>query len=874
VTSSHLVPSPHQSPESGLKTASVYAQFARLAVEAPHLPAVVSASQSVTYAELDLLARRIAAGLSALPHPERPIALLMEEGVLLFATILGASLSGRVFIPLEITGAHSWLARVIAASDAAFLISDAANGAASQQIAPSGVVALSAEALALSSDLFPGQSDADPGTIACVIYTSGSTGQPKGVAFDHGFLLHRVEARRQRYRFQPGHRFGHLRSCGYSAGLNTALAALLNGAALHVFQLRTEGMHRLAPWLSAQAITHVSITSSLFRSWLATLPENFHFPHLKALSAAAEPLFGSDLTRIARHLTGDWRLLHSLSSTETGVITSAIFDAGSVVPDGALAVGVPIDGVDIRLEDEKGEAVPQGEVGEIVVHARYLAAGYWKDPESTGARFAKDGSGRRLYRTRDYGRYLSDGTLEYLGRRDRKIKLRGYSVEPYEIECALLRLPDVRDAAIVVEGEGDAASLHAFVSGPKDFTAEGARKLRALLSQDLPPQLVPVRIAVLPALPLTPRGKIDRNQLEKRLPRKDAGSGRKPSDAIEQMLYNIWTKTMHRKDFGVDDNLPDIGASSLHIFSVFSWLDALGWNLPPSLIFEAPTIVQQADVLRRNAPSNTGGKVVAFRTEGEKPPLFLLHARKGDILYARELFPLLRGGRPVYGLRAPVLDGSERVPRTIETMAAAFIADMKRIQPKGSYNLCGYSFGGILAFEIARQLHEAGEGVAFLGLIDTLIPSKSRYARRGMSGPQGIRKLGMALWSAGVAVSYWPDELRLRLGRPISPVRRLNYYEYIYQIALRRYRRKPYAGGATLFSSKDNTEKHRRNWGPMVEGRFEIVEFAGSHVDIIWPPLNAMLAEAIDAILDAIETSSLPECPEPRTGCENPFRHA
>jgi len=842
--------------DATMSSANLYTQFTGLVRSSPGLPAVVTAKESVTYAELDLLARRIAADLSALAHPERPIALLMEEGVLLFATMLGASLAGRVFIPLEVTGAHSWLARVLVASDAAFLIFDAATDAVAQKIPVSGITRLRAEALALSSDTLPGQGDTNLDTIACVIYTSGSTGEPKGVAFDHGFLLHRVEARRRRYQFQPGHRFGHLRSCGYSAGLNTAFAALLNGAALHVFNLRAEGMHRLAPWLNAQSITHVSITSSLFRSWLATLPENFRLPHLKALSAAAEPLFGSDLTRIARHLTADWRLLHSLSSTETGVITSAIFGPASHIPDGALAVGVPIDGVDIRLEDETGKAVPQGEVGEIVVHTRYLAVGYWKDPENTAERFAGNDAGQRVYRTRDYGRYLPDGTLEYLGRRDRKIKLRGYSVEPYEIECALLRLPDVRDAAIVVEGEGDAASLHAFVSGPKDYTAEGAQGLRALLAQDLPPQLVPVRIAVLPALPLTPRGKVDRTQLMKRLPRKTAGRRRKPSDDIEQMLYNIWSKTMLRKDLGVDDNLPDVGASSLHIFSVFSWLDALGWNLPPSLIFEAPSIAQQADVLRHNAPSKAGDRVVAFRTEGEKPPLFLLHALKGDILYARELFPLLRENRPVYGLRAPHLDGSEPVPRSIETMASAFIADMRRIQPRGNYNVCGYSFGGILAFEIARQLRQTGEDVAFLGLIDTLVPSKSRYVRRGMPGPQGIKKLGIALWSVGVAVSYWPDEMRLRLGRPVSPVRRLNYYGYIYQIASRRYRRKPYSGNATLFSSEDNVEKHRRNWGTMVQGELEILELKGDHTDIIWPPLNAVLAEAIDARLNAIEAAA------------------
>ncbi len=835
--------------------ASIYAQFELQVAAHPHLPAVVTLSGTTTFEELDRIVRRIAAELVLLPHSEKPIALLMREGVLLFATILAASMANRIFIPLEITGARSWLARVVAASGAAFVVTDRSGQEDGLRIAGERPVLL-AETLAETSRGPLLQSRSKSRDIAFIIYTSGSSGQPKGVAADHGFALHRVAARRKRYQFQAGARFGHARSCGYSAGLNTALAALLSGAGLNIFDLRGEGMHCLAPWLNARGITHLSLTSSFFRTWLATLPQDYRFPELRALSAAAEPLCGSDLARMATHLVGDWRLLHSLSSTETGVMTSAVFTPSSQVQQGVLPVGSPISGVEVRLEDEKGNLVSTGEAGEIVVHAEHMAHSYWNDPGATAAAFSTDSRGRRVYRTRDFGRWNEEGVLEHLGRKDRKIKLRGYSVEPHEVECALLRLPGIRDASVVVDGTGDGARILAFVSGPEDLSAAKGKEIRDELARDLPPQLVPAEVVALEALPLTPRGKVDRQALLQRRSAPMRAAARLPSNDIERMLFDIWQKTLHRKDFGIDDSFHDLGATSLHIFSVFSWLDALGWNLAPSMIFEAPTITQQAVRLRDYAsPESTSRTVVTFRDTGEKPPLFFVHARKGDILYARELFPNLKGDRPYYGLKPPPLDGKSRIPRTIERIAASFIADIKKIQPEGPYHLCGYSFGGTVVYEMAQQLTAAGEGVAFLALVDTSTDPRERIGgrrvRRKRRPFQKIRKFFDPLWAVGVLVSYWQDEIRMQLRAPVMYERRLNFYNYIYMRASHRYRRRPYAGRMVVFSRLGQAKTHREQWTQLVLGGVDVHEIPGNHGEIVWPPVNALLAEALDKSLAA-----------------------
>ncbi len=828
--------------------------FEQQAAFTPDLPAIVASNEALSFGELDLLSRRIAGALHRLPAAG-PVVLLMRESPLLFAVMLGAARAGRIFIPLEITGAASWMARVVASSGAAFVIADEKGRDLAQRIAGDQALFLDADALAESDAPPLSGHHAQPDDVASILYTSGSTGHPKGVAMDHAFILRGVRVRGARYGYRPGDRFGHLRSSGYSGGFHNSFAALLNGAGVYAFDVRTQGMHRLAAWLNSNAITQIAITGSLFRTWLARLPETYRFPHLRVLQASAEPVYGSDLQRLGRHLSGNWRLLHGLSSTEMGVITHAEFGPASPPIEGALPVGWPLPDVDIRLEDQNGHAVAPGEEGEIVIRSRTLARGYWKDDEATAARFSQEKDGRCVYRTRDMGRFLADGTLEYLGRRDRKIKLRGYSVEPYEVECALLRLPNVRDAAVVIDGEGDAATLFAFISGPRDCTPEAAKSLRDRLASDLPPHLVPARVTVMPSLPLTPRGKIDRNLLLKCLPRKSDTPVRPPSDDIERTLFEIWRRTLRRSDFGIDDNFHELGASSLQVFYVFSWLDALGWNLPPSMIFEAPTIAQQAEILHLHPPfQGAAGRIIPFRETGSLAPVFFIHARKGDILYARELYPLLKENRPLYGIRAPILDGSEPILRSVEEIAATYLADARRVQPKGPYNICGYSFGGIVAFEMARLLRAAGEEVALLGMIDTQMQAKGRYAPSGARAPRGLKKVGAYLWSLGVAVSYWQDEIRMLLKMPVPHERRLAYYTYTYMQASRRYQWQLYDGSAVMFSSAGRAERHSKSWSPFFKGGFEVLEIPGDHSDIIWPPLNGVLAEAINAKLDAIES--------------------
>ena len=204
-----------------------------------------------------------------------------------------------------------------------------------------------------------------------------------------------------------------------------------------------------------------SFSGSLLRAWLASIPDDLRFPALRFVRATGERLYAQDVLRLSRHLDGDWRIGHSYSSGEAGTIAVQVFTASRLPEPGIVAVGPPVDGVEVFIEDERGTLVPPGEIGEIVVRSRYLARGYWNNPDLTAKVFQTDplDSAIRIYRTGDLGRWRNDGTLEHVGRKGRTIRLRGYNVEPFQVECELMRQPNVTDAVVLLY-EGAAAKSH------------------------------------------------------------------------------------------------------------------------------------------------------------------------------------------------------------------------------------------------------------------------------------------------------------------------------------------------------------------------------------------------------------------------------
>ncbi len=642
------------------------------------------------------------------------------------------------------------------------------------------------------------------------------------------------------------------------------LVAVIFGGCLFPFDLHRDGLQKLAPWLIAKKITYVSFSSSLFRTWLASLSDNLRFPALRFVGATGGRLYAQDVIRLSKHLEGDWRIGYSYSSTESATIAAQVFTPSSLPDAGVVAVGHPVDGAEVCIKDETGALVPPGEIGEIVVRSRFLAQGYWNNPDLTAKVFQTDPLDRaiRIYHTGDLGRWRSDGTLELMGRKGSRIRLRGYNVEPFEVECELMRQPGVTDALVLLYD--DAASqepcLVGYVVAPPNASPSA---MRAALAERLPSYMVPSHIVVLDAFPIARSGKIDRNAL----PPPDRanarlGTFRAPSDDHERELLAIWQEVLEIPKIGIDDDFFELGGTSLQALMMFARIETrLGFSLSPTTIVQAPTVARLAEFIRATTGITASQSLVPLRASGTGLPLFLVHGRYCFVMNYSQLVSDLKGDRPVFGLQPPPLDGKHGISRTIESMATNYVTEIRRVQPRGPYSLAGHSFGGRMSFEIAQQLVREGERVSFLGLMDTTLhnplvgPKASELVRLShkvgrVQGFQDLHFRGLRSIRNRILVRQY--DRWIRQGRAIPYEQRPVFYDWIFRRATRRYVPKPYTGHITMFSSAGNSERQKAHWAPFASGGLTVIEVPAAHEDMISRPHSKLIAEHIDACLGAI----------------------
>ena len=393
--------------------------------------------------------------------------------------------------------------------------------------------------------------------------------------------------------------------------------------------------------------------------------------------------------------------------------------------------------------------------GELYIGGAGLAREYWRDEPRTAAGFlTRPDTGERLYRTGDLGRWLPDGTIEFLGREDLQVKIQGYRIELGEIEAALSQHPGVRLCAVAALGEPRGTKRLVAWYVPDRDTPDAA-ELGDFLGRKLPPYMIPAAFVELEAMPLTPNGKVDRRALPE--PERGtilaAADRIPPRDELEAHLAGIWQDLLGVPSVGIRDGFFDLGGHSLLAVRLMSRLRAeLGRDLPLAILFEASTVERLAAVLRQERTGERTPLVLIRRGEGR--PLFLVHPVGGGVLCYRDLAQALGDGRSVWALQSP-----EEPPRTLEEMAAAYLSALRAAQLEGPYRLAGWSMGGTLAYEMARQLQSRGEEVELLALIDASVP--------GAAGPVEVDDATLASWFArdlgglaGRAVHLAPEDLR------------------------------------------------------------------------------------------------------------------
>ena len=841
----------------------------------------------LTYVELDRRANQLAHYLQSLGvGPEVLVGLCVERSLEMVAGLLGILKAGGAYVPLDPSFPRGRLGYMIADSSMRVLVTHRQLDQ-NLPVRPPSIVHLDAdwETIARQDITTSKLPETRPENLAYVLYTSGSTGKPKGVAIPHAAVVNFLRSMQREPGLSSEDRLLAVTTLSFDiAGLEIYLPLVSGGTTVIASREDNYDPARLMTRIKQSKCTVMQATPA---TWRALIEAGWEGSKNLKLLCGGESLPG-DLA--AALLSRSAELWNMYGPTET-TIWSTVHRVTSA--DGPVSIGRPIANTQVYILDGHRQLVPTGIVGELYIGGAGLARCYLARPELTAERFVESPfePNARLYRTGDRARWLTDGTLECLGRVDDQLKIRGFRIEPGEVESALARHAAVGQCVVVAreDSHGDKI-LAAYLEPRPDQPAPQVGNLRADLSNDLPAYMIPSAFVILDKLPLTPNGKIDRNALP--APNQEhvevTGEVAAPRDAIEQMLVQIWCKILNIQKIGIHDNFFELGGHSLLAVRIVAEIERLvDKRLPLATFLQAPTVADLADVLRREDWKPSWSSLTPIRPGGSKPPLFLMHSHGGNVLEYYPLAKCLDADQPVYALQARGLDGNILKDQSFEAMVAAYLAELRSLQPEGPYFLGGYCLGGLLAFEAAQQLSAAGEEVALVVLIQTMNPTYARFSpnltvfQRGwyritkrvyleleylrQKGTNHIFERCRRTWDIARARTAIAFDNSMGNGHGQQKRRSMAYTLEMLAIehekARLRYVARSYGGPVLLFRASKQLSglmtDYTLGWKELLNGNLEICEVPGHQETMLSEPNVSRLAEKLTAHLHATQDTGI-----------------
>jgi amino acid adenylation domain-containing protein len=527
-------------------------------------PALGASAWEPTYGELNEAGNRLAHALfRRSSRLEDRVAILMQHDTPAIAAVLAVLKAGKIAAALNPTHPPARLRQLMEDIEPALIVTDVAHlDLASEIAAPACAVICFEDESCHGPDHNPALVIGADQT-ASLVYTSGSTGRPKGVMKTHRQLIHGACVETDTMGFTADDRIPLFASLSSGQGSTFMWSALLNGARLCPFPIIHLGITGLRAWMIDQQITVYSSTPSIFRNFAKTLGEDVTFPLVHAVRLVSEPAISDDFKLFQKHFSHRCAFIHALGSSETSVFAHWRSSAGDTAPEGRLPVGTPPSGTEILILDETGRPVSRGEVGEVVVKSRYMAAGYWRQPVLTAERFSGTLGSVRQFRTGDMGRINGKGQLELTGRQDDCIKIRGNRIELSEVECALRRLPGIRQAVVdVIERENKEPILVGYIVADDSHSWSRAG-LRTELRSQVPDYMVPSVFLLLESFPLASSGKIDREKIREIYRSFQRGKSMASMTTTESLIAKIWADALDLPEIGRDDDFFELGGDSL-----------------------------------------------------------------------------------------------------------------------------------------------------------------------------------------------------------------------------------------------------------------------------------------------------------------------
>jgi amino acid adenylation domain-containing protein len=592
--------------------------------------AIVTEDGCVTYEELNQLANRIAGALVANGHRHgQTVGILIEQGILQIAAILGSLKAGGIYVPLDLALGRRRLHEIVQHADSHVVLTDSINQSTAKLIIDGHRRVLNVEE---DLERYPDKYSATDRSLkdfAYIYYTSGTTGDPKGVVDSDRNVLHNISRYTTSLNIDCNDRLTLLQSCGFSGAVSNIFAALLNGALLLPFDVRLRGVSALAKWLALQEPTIFHSVPSLFRQLMRYCDT---LPTLRVIRLEG------DLARAT--------LVNGLGATETGITAQYFFEHGDSVPKAGVPVGKPTHDICIDVVDANNQSLGRGHCGEIVITSRYLASGYWRRPDLTQLAFSPADGEKRSYRTGDLGRIDREGLLEVHGRMDSLARVHGQWVDLSALEAALAGCVGVSDSICAVSLSGaDEPELTAWVVPVAGATVTSTSLREALRTQSWHGHSVPKNFCILERWPLDINGKVDRNALP--VTKEPQKNRTVPETSLEKLVTEVYEQILGVSPISRSDDFFELGGDSLKAVEACLELNRrTGSNSALGAIQHAPVVMELARILGGEV---NRGCLVPLQPRGDGPALFCVHAHMGHVFNLRNLALQLAPEQIVFG---------------------------------------------------------------------------------------------------------------------------------------------------------------------------------------------------------------------------------
>ena len=866
--------------------------------------AIHSSGSATTYAHLNHLANTTAHTIldQLGEKPEQTVGLLTDQGLPLLTAIFGSLKAGRAFVPLDPSYPEARIRQMIEDARVQVMITQDQHLDFAEAMTHSATDATTS-ARVINLDQLDQQRTClnphlpiSPDQLAYILYTSGSTGRPKGVMQEHKAVLHNMLRHRAIYQITEHDRQSLLYPTSVYGGTRDIFNALLNGAALYHYPVKDAGVMGLADYLNQHKVTIYCSVATVFRHFARELKGENLFPDLRFVKLGGEAPYRTDVELFRKHFNKACALLCGLGSTETGITRKYLISPDTKLDGAGIPLGYPVEDMGILLLDEQGRSVAPGQIGEIVIRSPYVFRGYFgrDDLNQQVLQTDPDAPGMRLFRTGDLGQFIDSDCLVHRGRKDHQVKIRGNRVELTEVETTIQACAGIKDAVVIAKPnrQGD-MSLIGYVVHANDADVS-VREIRQQLQQTLPHHAVPNTFVTIDAVPQTPNGKTDRLALPDPAPGsfdapesfdtpgssdtpgsfdidKDpiSNQAQVPANELEQNITKAWQKILGIPHVSADDSFFDLGGDSLMAVQLVLEVErAVGKSLPVSVFYHTPTIRKMAQWISGELTETVGKGVIKLNSQGTKPPLFCLPGRGGTAFSYRSLAALLNDDRPVFGLQYPGLEPDEDPIDNVEELAGELTQRIRRAYPDGPVLLLGYSFGGLLAYEIAQQLQSQGTQIPYLGMLDTMTPNAMHprpllqrlYLHAKSMTPAkalGLIKNRLHLGSHESTDSTWPGSLQQQAdaqGQIAQAIQRLTDAN---QTARDHYQLRPYPGDLHLFQTttqphwyKYITLEPNYGWNTYVKGTIHPHTIPGAHLEIFDAAHAVLLADQVRASLN------------------------